>query len=199
TQENSGTTPSASLFVANAGQLLIGLFGGSFNTFSSFVGLTLQESTSILGVWADNTSSAAGLNSASCTLSSSDYWGAKLFAFVPAGQSPASGLSFVRNTEDAAKDVGSPPVSPATTVFPGGNDAGNSIVLITNQYFGTQNEINGTITDTAGNTYTLIASYGITSAGNYVWCAIYLVSGCIGISSANTITIPFAGLADALE
>src|SRR5208282_4686327 len=175
TQENSGTTPSASLFVANAGELLIGLFGGSFNTFSSFSGLVLQESTSILGVWADNTSSVAGLNSASCTLSGSDYWSTKMFAFLPNGISPAAPLAFLRTTEDATKDVGAPPTSPASTSFPGGNGQGNTIILIINQYFGTANDI-GVVSDSAGNNYVLIASNHVNNAGNNVWCAVYMAT-----------------------
>lgn len=194
------TAANSGMYVANPGELLITTFSSvtSGQTWSAFGGgYTLQQQAGF-ATWGDNLSSSSGLNNATTTLSVADNWNAKTWAFLPAGLPTPVPLSFVRTTETWVKDVGAPPTSPAQVSFQAGNTPGNTIYLFEVQYFGTQDQTLS-ITDTQGNTYSRCAQGTLNNTGNNAWGVVYCAPNVPGGTGANTITVNFSGLADAME
>ena len=201
TRGASGTSLSSALYTANTGELLITLFTNSSvsQTYSNFGGgLTLESAVpGGLAAWGDNLSSAVGVNTGTASMSSSDAWAAKTWAFLPADQPTPAALSFIRGTEDATKDV-SPPISPATTLFPGGNSPGNTILCSSSQFFQTV-DATLSVTDSQGDTYTRIAQSALNNNGNNVWGTVYAAQNIAGGDAPNIVASAFSHIADSYE
>jgi hypothetical protein len=198
----TGTSLTAPLYVAYNGELLISLFqnASSNETYSNFGGgLTLQQTVAAgNAAWGDNLSSAAGLNTGTATMSISDTWISKTWAFLPAGLSALPTGAFVRTTEAVTKDVGSPPTSPAVVSYATGNTPGDTILIFETQYFGLQDQTTS-IQDSNGDVFIRIAQGAIPNNGNNCWGAIYAAQNITGGTASNTLTVNFVGLADAME
>ncbi len=191
------------LFTPQAGYLMVEFFttNGVAVSWTNFTGGFTQQAGALGGsletaTWGDNTSSIAGVNLASITQGTqqggNDFIG-KCASFVPAGLTPIPGFNFVKTTEV----IGSGTVSPTTCMFPGGNTAGNLILVSVVQFGTTTNKVTG-VTDTAGNIYALLSSSFISDNANY-FVAVYAANGCAGFKGNNTISAAFSAGAGTVE
>lgn len=188
----SGTIATDSVFSGYAGALTVALTNansGSRNWSAATAGYTIEAgASSSFVVWADSLNSVTGLNSYQISSDTSDTLVTKLAVFLPAvTPALAAGVQFVRQTESIHKQLsvaqgGSGP--PSIINFPGGNTAGNLIIVAVNEFFPSSDQVTS-ITDTAGNTYVLLASQvdaNLTMISNIYGC-----NGCAGISSVNNV------------
>lgn len=197
------TAPGNSCYVANAGELCVVMHqnsAASVNYSTPAAGWTIETSvTSQFAIWADNANSAQGTNTFSCAMSASDGWNEKMAVFLPAvPATPTTGINYVRSTESLNKTLSPFPGSPSSISFSGGNTAGNLILAVTNEFFPSTRQVTG-ITDTAGNTYSLLYSHfdSLFTMVTSVW----VVNGCIGTNSRNTLSAAFtsANVGDSVD
>lgn len=202
----NGTTSAAPgdlVYCANAGELIVVMHqngSAALNYSAPAAGWTIESSvTGQFAMWADNANCAQGGNVFSCTMSGSDAWHEKMAVFLPAvPAAPTAGINYVRSTESLNKTLSPSPGSPSSITFPGGNTAGNLILVVTNEFFPSSRQVTG-ITDTAGNAYTLLVSRfdALFSMVTSVWA----VNGCLGINTANTVSAAFtsANVSDSVD
>lgn len=191
------TTATPPALFTRSGELLLEFFTttGASVAFSNFTGGFTQEQSRPQDSWGDNLASVQGSNVATATLASSNAWAANMWAFVPAQQVQQGALSYVRVASSSVKST----VSPVVITFNNGNTAGDSIFILIPQFLTPGSNKVTSVTDTAGNTYTLIDSRLLTTGNIVGWSAVYAATNVIGTNSANSVSIAFAGLSDALE
>lgn len=194
----SNTAPTGYINSPVAGALLVlaAANNGQTSTYSNFVGVTARTPTAnVAAVWGDNTSTIAGQNNytfgQSCAAGCPDFI-MKAVVFLPATYVPSvTTPTVVRQTEGAVATSGffkNAQSSPATDLFPGGNQAGNTIVLFTEQP-GTVDNITA-ISDSAGSTYTRLTGGGdIADNNNHRFYSVYTAPITASSFTNNTITV----------
>lgn len=200
----SSTVAGDTVLLGYPGALVIAMFNGETHDqdwTSPTAGFTIEagENSSVVA-WADNVNSIQGQNPFQVTLGSgTDGWDLKLAAFLPAALPvPTPGYNFIRTAESLNKTLSPGPGSPSQCNFPGGNTAGNLILVICNQFFPSSDEITS-VTDTAGNTYTELFS----GHDNFVLTDtdVFACNGCIGTNVRNTVScnFPSANIGDSVD
>lgn len=163
----SNAMPLGSINVPVAGSLVVVVAAnnGGTGTYADFTGMTPRVPTvAVTGIWGDSTNTTAGSNvfgfSQSCASGCPDFIIAAV-VFLPSNYVVPATPQVIHQAEGAIATSGliiPSQASPATDVFPGGNSAGNVIVLAVRET-GTTGHITA-VTDTAGNTYTRLTGGG---------------------------------------
>lgn len=200
---NSATSISDSLILGRAGELIISLAsaGSASQNWSGFTaGYTAEAGvTGSFVTWADNANSVSGVNSFAVSNNVLDTIQLKMAAFLPAQlPAPIPGYNFVRVVESLNKTLSPSPGTPSKCVFPGGNTAGDLILVVCNQFFPATDQITS-VTDTAGNTYTKL--FFRHDATLLTFTDVYMCQSCVGFNTANTVSCNFtsAGVNDSVD
>jgi hypothetical protein len=150
--------------------------------------------------WADNVNSVQGQNPFQVTLGSvSDAWDLKMAAFLPAVlPAPTPGYNFIRTSESVNKALSPVPGTPSQVFFPGGNNAGDLLLVVCNQFFPTADQVSS-VTDTAGNTYSPL--YSQYDSSLMMVTDVFAANGSVGTNIRNTIACNFdtAGIDDSVD
>lgn len=204
----SGTSASVSVLVPSSSDLIFSYFAcdsnnppGAFSDFTN--GFTEQEAWSFSnfsGTWGDNAASpsAAGLVATGATQSQNAQWYSLIWAFRSTAYTKTSNLAYVRSCSYPTKSgpgvIGTS--SPAVVPFAGGNDAGNSIIVVTTQFSNVLSDGVTGITDTNNNKYVLVAK-GPTPAGNGgAYCAVYAAQDIVGSPIPNFVSVAYTTTVD---
>lgn len=177
--------PVGGAFTPAAGCLIVNEWStnGPSVTWASPVNITLQTNTTDVMVWGDNQNSAAGDNRMGANVGASPDCIGSTAVFLPASYSPGTGFKLVRTTMSINSGA------PSVPRFAGGNQAGNLIIVAIETCNSSASAISS-VTDSAGNSYSLIASFhGVETLNDFI--SIYACQSCIGTTVDNTISVAY--------
>lgn len=201
--EKTTTEATDQILLGYPGALVVSMFDSTSKAVdwsNVTAGYTIEAgAASSFTAWADNLSSAQGQNSFQVTSSAPDALELKMAAFLPSQlPAPAPGYNFIRTCESLNKTLSPDPGSPSQCSFPGGNSAGDLVLVVCNQFFPVADQITS-VTDTAGNTYGKLFSRFDGFLRTFT--DVYAVNGSAGTNLGNTISCNFTadGVQDSVD
>jgi len=179
--------PVGGVVSQQAGDLIVQEWttNGTVKTWSAVTGITPETPlTSVSTFWGDNLSSVAGNNATSANMGASPDCIGQTGAFLPSTFTVPPGINVVRASETVSFLTGVQ--SSITSLIAGGNQAGNAILAVVVGYNFSVDLVTG-ITDTVGNTYSLLSFQHGTNTLNAA-ISVYIANPCAGFDGNNTIT-----------
>lgn len=200
----TSTLASDTMLLGYNGALIVTMFNSNSaaqNWTSPTAGFNIEAGANAsFTAWADNQNSINGQNPFEVTLGGgSDAWDLKMAAFLPATlPAPTAGYNFIRVSESLNKTLSPSPGSPSQSIFPGGNNPGDLILVVCNQFFPSADQITS-VTDTVGDSYTELFSASDSFLRTFT--DVYAANGSMGSNIRNAISCNFtsANVTDSVD